>query len=133
DDTFVAFAARDPKCRARRLGAGLCGRERGACGLQPIVGLLNFQPDLLRDFFFSQHELALRRARLGDARGVRAAVEQSPGEYERSDAEVVAVARAVLLALRAGVESQRQRRPLALPRNAHLLLARALQLLELCD
>ena len=48
-------------------------------------------------------------------------------------AKVVAVAGAILLALHAAVERERERRPLLLACNAHLFFTRAPQLLELAD
>jgi hypothetical protein len=53
DDAFVALATGDPKRRTSCFGACLSGRERRACGLQAIERLLDFETNLLRDFFLA--------------------------------------------------------------------------------
>ena len=117
DDAFVALAAGDAKRRAGGVGARRGGRERIARGHQAIERLLHFEADLLGDLFLTQHDLALAGACLAHARLVAAAIEELPGEDQRGGAEVVAVAEAIVLALRAGIETQRQRRPLLLARD----------------
>src|SRR5688572_5542162 len=79
DDALVALAAGNAKPGASGVGACGGGREGIAGRDQAIESLLDFEADLLRDFFLSQHDLAFSRARLAHACLVAAAIEQAPG------------------------------------------------------
>ncbi len=58
DDAFIALAAGNAKPGASSVGACGSGREGVAGRDQAIERLLDFEADLLRDFFLSQHDLA---------------------------------------------------------------------------
>ena len=77
DDAFVALAAGDAERGARGIGARSGGRQRIARSRQAVERLLNFEPDLLRDLFLAQDDLALGGARFAHARRVAAAIEQA--------------------------------------------------------
>ena len=97
------------------------------------VDIVSASQALLRDLFLAQHQLALGDTCLPRASCVATAIEDAPGEQQRRRAEVVALTGAVIHALRAAVESQREYRPFLLARNGCLFRRGASLLLDPTD